>query len=110
MTGYTQQQWQEEYEDHPVRLLVTCRREGYEPWTLLREVGDRRRAGRDEAGHRDPGSSPGRATGRTAGVLPKGEPKQVHMLVVTNTSSRPIRNLAAGINVPGSPYSGQEAR
>ena len=36
-----------------------------------------------------------------AGVLPNGEPKQVHMLVVTNTSSRPIRNLAAEIDMPG---------
>jgi hypothetical protein len=33
MSTYSQQQWQDDYEDHPVRLLITCRREGYEPWT-----------------------------------------------------------------------------
>jgi hypothetical protein len=38
MSTYTQQQWQEEYEDQPIRLLITCHRTGYEPWTLLREV------------------------------------------------------------------------
>src|ERR1017187_5185773 len=38
MSTYSQQQWQEEYEDQPIRLLITCRRTGYEPWTLLREV------------------------------------------------------------------------
>jgi hypothetical protein len=38
MSTYNQQQWQDEYEDQPIRLLITCRRAGYEPWTLLREV------------------------------------------------------------------------
>jgi hypothetical protein len=38
MSTYSQQQWQDDYEDHPVRLLITCRREGYEPWILLHEV------------------------------------------------------------------------
>jgi hypothetical protein len=38
MSTYSQQQWQDEYEDQPIRLLITCRRAGYEPWALLREV------------------------------------------------------------------------
>jgi hypothetical protein len=38
MPTYSQKQWQEEYEDQPIRLLIACRRAGYEPWSLLREV------------------------------------------------------------------------
>jgi hypothetical protein len=107
MTGYTQQQWQEEYEDHPVRLLITCRREGYEPWTLLQEVTTG--AGPEEMKQASEiRVQPRTGDGAQVGVLPKGEPKQVHMLVVTNTSSRPIRNLAAEINVPGSPSPGRK--
>lgn len=38
MSTYSQPQWQGGYEGHPIRLLITCRREGYEPWPLLQEV------------------------------------------------------------------------
>lgn len=38
MSTYSQQQRQEEYQDHPIRLRITCRRKDYEPWILLREV------------------------------------------------------------------------
>jgi hypothetical protein len=101
MSTYSQQQWREDYEDHPVRLLITCRREGYEPWALLREV--TAGAGTEEKKQ----ASEIRVRSRTcdggqAGVLPKDATKQVHMLVVTNASGRPIRNLAAEINVLGS--------
>ena len=37
--------------------------------------------------------------GGQAGLLPEDASKPVHMLVVTNTSTRPIRNLAAQIEV-----------
>lgn len=33
------QRWRAQYDDAPVRLQVTCRRDGYEPWTVLCEVG-----------------------------------------------------------------------
>ena len=38
MTGTTQQQWRRQTEDQPIRLLITCRRDGYEPWTLPYDV------------------------------------------------------------------------
>lgn len=38
MTGASPEQWQRQFRDKPVRLLLTCRREGYEPWTVLKEV------------------------------------------------------------------------
>jgi hypothetical protein len=38
MTGKSAEQWQKQYRDKPVRLLLTCRREGYEPWTVLKQV------------------------------------------------------------------------
>ena len=39
--------------------------------------------------------------GAQAGVCQKGAGKPIHMLVVTNQSNRPIRNLAAQIEVFG---------
>jgi len=38
MTGTSQDSWQKQYRDHPVRLLITCRRKGYEPWFVQRDV------------------------------------------------------------------------
>lgn len=38
MTGTTQDSWRKQYQDHPVRLLFTCRRDGYEPWYVSYEV------------------------------------------------------------------------
>jgi hypothetical protein len=100
MSTYSQQQWQEEYEDQPIRLLITCRREGYEPWTLLPEVvagpwpEERKQVSEIKTRH-------WKYDGAQAGVLPKEASKPVHMLVVTNMSTRPIRNLAAQIEVFG---------
>lgn len=107
MSTYSQQQWQEDYEDQPIRLLITCRRAGYEPWTLLREVvagarpEERKQASEIRVRSRT-------CDGGQAGVLPQDADKPVHMLVVTNTSDRPIRNLAAEINVLGSVSPGKK--
>jgi len=30
--------WRRDFEGAPIRLEITCRREGYEPWVLLREI------------------------------------------------------------------------
>jgi hypothetical protein len=38
MTAMTPDQWQKQYEELPIRLRISCRRDGYEPWVLLREV------------------------------------------------------------------------
>jgi hypothetical protein len=38
MTGTGQDDWRKQYRDHPVRLLITCRRKGYEPWFVQRDV------------------------------------------------------------------------
>ena len=38
MGTYTQEQWQGDFLGKPVRLLITCRRDNYEPWFLLRQV------------------------------------------------------------------------
>jgi hypothetical protein len=38
MTGTTQDIWRKQHQDHPVRLLITCRRDGYEPWFVSQEV------------------------------------------------------------------------
>lgn len=98
MSTYSQEQWQDDYEDQPIRLLITCRRAGYEPWTLLREVvagagpEERKQAGEIKMRSRT-------CDGGQAGVLPEDASKPVHMLVVTNTSTRPIRNLAVQIEV-----------
>jgi hypothetical protein len=100
MSTYSQQQWQAEYEDQPIRLLITCRRAGYEPWTLLHEVlagpgpEERKQASEIRVQART-------CDGGRAGVLPKEASKSVHMLVVVNESNRPIRNLAAQIEVIG---------
>ena len=107
MSTYSQQQWQGDYEDHPVRLLITCRREGYEPWTLLQEVTTG--PGPEEKKQASEIKVQSRAfDGGQAGVLPGGQSKPVHMLVVTNASARPIRNLAAEINVLGSVSPGRK--
>lgn len=101
MSTYSQQQWQEEYQDHPIRLRITCQRKDYESWILLQEVTteagpeEKKQAGEVRLRRQT-------CDGAQAEVLPKDEPKQVHMLVVTNDSARPIRNLAAQINVLGS--------
>jgi hypothetical protein len=107
MSTYSQQQWQDDYEDHPIRLLITCRREGYEPWTLLHEVAtgagpeEKRQASEIKV-------QPRTFDGGQAGVLPGDQSKPVHMLVVTNASPRPIRNLAAEANVLGSVSPGRK--
>jgi len=38
MAGTGQDKWRKQYRDHPVRLLITCRREGYEPWFVQCDV------------------------------------------------------------------------
>lgn len=38
MTSYTEEQWQGDYHGKPVRLLITCRRDGHDPWLILHEV------------------------------------------------------------------------
>lgn len=38
MTGTSQKNWQRQYRDHPIRLLITCRRQGYEPWLVQCDV------------------------------------------------------------------------
>ncbi len=47
MLTYTQQQWQDDFEDQPIRLLITCRRDGVvDAGVYLRGDGQgRRRAG-----------------------------------------------------------------
>jgi hypothetical protein len=100
MTTYSQQQWQDEYQDQPIRLLITSRRSGYEPWTQLREaVTEPGPQDREQASQIRVRAET--CDGGLADVLPKDMSKLVHMLVVTNASSRPIRNLAAQIEVFG---------
>jgi hypothetical protein len=90
MSTYSQQQWQDDYEDHPARLLITCRREGYEPWPLLYEVATG--AGPEEKKQASEIKVQSRTfDGGQAGVLTGGHSKPVHMLVVTNASPRPHR-------------------
>jgi hypothetical protein len=38
MSPSSQNYWNQQHADRPVRLLITCRREGHEPWDVLREV------------------------------------------------------------------------
>jgi hypothetical protein len=38
MTGTSQDDWRRQTEDQPIRLLITCRREGYEPWLVPYEI------------------------------------------------------------------------
>jgi hypothetical protein len=38
MSSRSQGYWNGQYADQPVRLLITCRREGHEPWAVLCEV------------------------------------------------------------------------
>jgi hypothetical protein len=38
MTGTTGEAWRKQYHDQPVRLLLTCRREGEESWVIQRDV------------------------------------------------------------------------
>ena len=107
MTTYSQQQWQDEYEDHPVRLLITCSREGYEPWTLLQEVATGT-AAEEKKQASEIKVQPRTFDGGKAGVLPGDVSKPVYMLVVTNASPRPVRNIAAEINVLGSVSPGRK--
>ncbi|HVB41329.1 MAG TPA: hypothetical protein VNF47_01320, partial [Streptosporangiaceae bacterium] len=38
MTGTSQEEWRKQHEGKPIRLRLTCQRDGYEPWTVLYEV------------------------------------------------------------------------
>jgi len=38
MSTYSQGQWEDDFEGQPVRVLITCKREGYDPWMLLKEI------------------------------------------------------------------------
>ena len=38
MTGTRQDEWRNRWQDQPVRLLVTCQCQGYEPWFEQRDV------------------------------------------------------------------------
>jgi hypothetical protein len=38
MSGTSQDEWRSRWQDQPVRLLVTCQCEGYEPWFEQRDV------------------------------------------------------------------------
>jgi hypothetical protein len=38
MTGTSPEQWRNQHEGKPVRLLLTCLREGYESWTVQRDI------------------------------------------------------------------------
>jgi hypothetical protein len=38
MTGTSPEDWRRQHRGKPVRVLLTCRRAGYEPWTVLHEV------------------------------------------------------------------------
>lgn len=94
--------WRKQYADKPIRLLITCRRKGDEPWTLQKDVYTKQEVGpeqRKQAGE----IRIERRTydGAQAGVLPDNATVPVYMLVVTNASNRPIRNVAAAIEVDG---------
>lgn len=89
--------WRKDYAGKPIRLLITCRREGYEPWMLPRDVypkqagpEQRKQAGEIRIERRT-------YDGAQARVLPEDATAPVYMLVVTNDSNRPIRNVAAAI-------------
>lgn len=38
MTGTSQEDWRRQTAGQPIRLLITCRREGYELWLIPYEV------------------------------------------------------------------------
>jgi hypothetical protein len=38
MAAHNKERWQDENRGKPVRLLITCRRDGYDPWLILQEV------------------------------------------------------------------------
>jgi hypothetical protein len=38
MSSTNQEKWQKQYADEPLRLLITCHREGYAPWAIPYEV------------------------------------------------------------------------
>jgi len=38
MTGTSQEDWRRQTGDQPIRLLITCRRQGYEPWLVPYEI------------------------------------------------------------------------
>lgn len=97
MSAMSQERWRRDYAGQPVRLLLTCRREGYEPWTLLYEV-VAGQAGALERQQADEISMlPWTIDGAQALVLSDDATEPVHMLVVTNGSKRPIRNVVAKI-------------
>ena len=48
MSATTQEAWREQHEDRPIRLLFTCRRDGYEPWIVQRDI--------EVAGDTEPGA------------------------------------------------------
>jgi hypothetical protein len=97
MPTYNQEQWQGDFDGQAIRLLITCRREGYDPWPLLKEVfvGD---AG-GEAGKqaRQIDVSACSIDGARAQVLPPDKGELVQVVVVTNGSNRPIREATCKI-------------
>jgi hypothetical protein len=97
MTSYTRERWQEDFEDQPIRFRITSRRNDYQPWELLREVF----VGRAEAEEREQAEqidvSARQVDGAQAQVLPADKTEPVHMVVVTNGSQRPIREVACKI-------------
>jgi hypothetical protein len=34
MTGTSSSRWEQQHEGNPVRILITCRLAGYDPWFL----------------------------------------------------------------------------
>ena len=102
LPSYGGGRWRKDYADEPIRLLITCRRKGDEPWMLQKDV-DTKEEIRPE--QRKQASEirvePRTYDGAQAGVLPDNAAVPVHMLVVTNASDRPIRNVSAAIDVKG---------
>ncbi len=90
-------QWQGNFEGQPIRLLITARRDGYEPWTLLKDVFEGRADAEERKQAEQIDVSVRSIDGTQADVLPpdKGEP--VHMVVVMNNSNRPVREVACQI-------------
>jgi hypothetical protein len=97
MTSYTQEYWHEDFEEQPVRFLITCRREGYEPWTLLKEVVVGRAGSEERQQAEQIDVSVRQVDGAQAKVLPPDKTEPVHIVVVTNGSQRPIREVACKI-------------
>jgi hypothetical protein len=96
MSTYSQEQWQGDFEGQPIRLLITCRREGYEPWMLLQEVAAGQVDLEDGQQAMKIDVLPGTIDGSQALVLPHDASEPVHMVKVINASDRPIRNVTSG--------------